>query len=220
VHPLPEVQATVRVRALDACRVVSLVRRMREQQLEPAAVVALGPYDHLEVLVSFEGFAAGVRDQCEAVMALAAELDRSPEALTTADAGAAWCEHAAHRTRGNARVKVAVLPTALPSVVADVLPPLIGALSLGTIVWYPTLGLGFVTGDAEDGDVFAQAVRRARAAASGLGGSLVIHELPVEMRGNVDVWGPPPPAFALMKRVKDRFDPDGRLNPGRFIGGM
>jgi glycolate oxidase FAD binding subunit len=220
VHPLPEAQKTVRIRSLDARRVVTLVRRMRDQQLEPAAVVALGPYADRDVLVSFEGFGAGVRDQCDAVVGLAAELDRTPETLTTVEAVAAWDDHAATRTRGNARVKVAVLPTSLPSVAADVLPPLIGVLSLGATVWYPTLGLGFVTGDVGDGEVFARAVGEARAAMARLGGSLVVHELPAEMRADVDVWGPPPTAFPLMKRVKDRFDPDGRLNPGRFVGGL
>lgn len=31
------------------------------------------------------------------------------------------------------------------------------------------------------------------------------------------VWGPPPPGFAVMQALKDRFDPRNILNPGRFI---
>jgi glycolate oxidase FAD binding subunit len=33
-------------------------------------------------------------------------------------------------------------------------------------------------------------------------------------------WGPLPGSFGLMKRVKDQFDPAGRLSPGRLIGGL
>jgi FAD/FMN-containing dehydrogenase len=29
-----------------------------------------------------------------------------------------------------------------------------------------------------------------------------------------------PPSFAIMERLKRRFDPQGRLNPGRFVGGL
>ncbi len=35
---------------------------------------------------------------------------------------------------------------------------------------------------------------------------------------DVDRWGPP--ALPLMRRVKDQFDPDHRLSPGRFAGGI
>ena len=38
-------------------------------------------------------------------------------------------------------------------------------------------------------------------------------------RQAVDVWGPVP-ALDLMRRVKDQFDPDHRLAPGRFVGGI
>ncbi len=38
-------------------------------------------------------------------------------------------------------------------------------------------------------------------------------------RPAVDVWGPVP-ALDLMRRVKDQFDPDHRLAPGRFVGGI
>ena len=35
----------------------------------------------------------------------------------------------------------------------------------------------------------------------------------------VDTWGPVP-AIDLMRRVKEQFDPERRLAPGRFVGGI
>lgn len=43
---------------------------------------------------------------------------------------------------------------------------------------------------------------------------------PAAVRKQIDVWGPPPSAFQLIRRIKDRFDPNARLNPGRFVGGL
>ncbi len=42
---------------------------------------------------------------------------------------------------------------------------------------------------------------------------------PPEVKAAVDVWGPVP-ALDLMRRVKDQFDPEHRLSPGRFVGGI
>ncbi|MDB5027644.1 MAG: FAD-binding oxidoreductase, partial [Candidatus Eremiobacteraeota bacterium] len=36
----------------------------------------------------------------------------------------------------------------------------------------------------------------------------------------VDAWGPPPASLATMRALKDRFDPQGVLAPGRFVGGI
>jgi glycolate oxidase FAD binding subunit len=43
--------------------------------------------------------------------------------------------------------------------------------------------------------------------------------------GNVDLfyidrWGEPPPATAVMRAIKQQFDPQRLLNPGRFVGGI
>jgi glycolate oxidase FAD binding subunit len=50
-------------------------------------------------------------------------------------------------------------------------------------------------------------------------GSAVLLQAPAELRAAVDAWGPVP-GLALMHRVKDQFDPEHRLAPGRFVGGI
>ncbi len=51
----------------------------------------------------------------------------------------------------------------------------------------------------------------------GAGTSVVVLHAPPAVREAVDVWGPVP-ALALMRAVKDQFDPEHRLAPGRFAG--
>lgn len=51
-------------------------------------------------------------------------------------------------------------------------------------------------------------------------GSLVILSAPPAIKAAVDVWGPVGNTLALMRELKQRFDPKGLLNPGRFVGGI
>ncbi|MEO9171033.1 MAG: FAD-binding oxidoreductase [Candidatus Baltobacteraceae bacterium] len=39
-------------------------------------------------------------------------------------------------------------------------------------------------------------------------------------RSRLQVWGELPPAFEQMRALKQRFDPNRTLNPGRFVGGI
>ena len=49
--------------------------------------------------------------------------------------------------------------------------------------------------------------------------SVVVLTAPPELRGKLDMWGPVP-AAGLMRAVKDQFDPEHRMSPGRFAGGI
>ena len=49
------------------------------------------------------------------------------------------------------------------------------------------------------------------------GGQWVVEALPEEARADWDVF-PGASGLALMRSIKERFDPDAILNPGRFAG--
>ena len=58
-------------------------------------------------------------------------------------------------------------------------------------------------------------LRRDLEAASG---SLMVLKQPAESK--LDCWGTLPDSLPLMREIKRRFDPEGVLNPGRFLGGI
>jgi len=69
--------------------------------------------------------------------------------------------------------------------------------------------------------VVAEVVGRLRAVVSAWGGTVIVQGAPRDVRASVDPWGPvAADAFALMRAIKDTFDPERRLNPGRFVGGL
>ncbi len=51
-------------------------------------------------------------------------------------------------------------------------------------------------------------------------GHAVMFAAPARIKAGVDVWGQAPPGFAIMREIKQQFDPQARLSPGRFVGGL
>jgi len=114
-----------------------------------------------------------------------------------------WAEHSRRASESWARI--AVPKRALRSIL-DALPP-------GSQWWAsPGSGIAHWSFVAE-----AEAVRDVRRAAEKLQGSLVLMAAPREVMTAVGAWGSPPATIEVMRRLKQAFDPDGILNPGRFV---
>ncbi len=52
------------------------------------------------------------------------------------------------------------------------------------------------------------------------GGHALLEWAPLAVKERVAVWDAPGPAARIMKGIKERLDPQGILNPGRFVGGI
>ncbi len=108
--------------------------------------------------------------------------------------------------------QASVLPTDVPRLVEEVdevapgaffeASPLDGSVSM---TW---LGAG-----ADE-----ELVHRIRAVTRRLGGTLIVIGCDTVLKRQIDVFGDAPPAFDLMRRVKQQLDPNGILSPGRFVG--
>ena len=229
LHPLPEAQGTVLFADLDADGVRRVVLALRQAQLEPAAVAALvheGGDDlgvrfdgRFELGVRFEGFEAGVRQQAAKLLELGTREGRGVELLDAGAAAAFWSRHdRAREAPAGFRAKLAALPSELERVANAALGSLFPVLEHPRAVCYPVLGLAFIAGDVRTAGPVVAAVNAAREALPQ--GSVVLHAAPPEVRAAVDVWGPPPAALGLMAAVKQRLDPERRLAPGRFVGGL
>ena len=72
---------------------------------------------------------------------------------------------------------------------------------------------------APDEDARCALARAALTAARALGHATVL-SAPAALRRALDLWGPTPPDFALMQRVKTALDPEGLLLSGRYVGGL
>jgi glycolate oxidase FAD binding subunit len=103
----------------------------------------------------------------------------------------------------------------------DALAPVAGALRGSALVLHPGPGIAFLSGTLDGAEPAAAAIAAARAALAPLGGgALVLSSAPAALRAGVDPWGPPPPALEVMRRLKHELDPEARLAPGRFVGGI
>jgi glycolate oxidase FAD binding subunit len=216
LHPLPEASATVLLEGLDAADVAETVPVLRDLGVEPTALAALGAGDRFALGIRFEGFAPGVSEQVERTLGRAGAGAR----LDAAEEAALWARHDALRAAGDVRAKATFAPASLGAAV-EALRPLTGALRGGALVLHPALGIALVAGTLDDAAAAAAAVSSAREALRPFGnGALVLTAAPPALRALADPWGPPPSGIAVMRRLKHELDPEARLAPGRFVGGI
>ena len=156
----------------------------------PVAPSALEVFSDGRVLARY----TGSRDAVERVVR---------ELGWTAEEQSIWDRHS---TRAPARwARIAAPRTELRRLVED-LPRGAG--------WWASPGVG-VAHWAIASD--ARSVKEVRQRAEAAGGSLVMLAAPDDFLREVGAWGTPPATIEIMRNLKRAFDPEGVLNPGRFV---
>ena len=112
----------------------------------------------------------------------------------------------------------------LPSRLADFVESLDAGPLARAVVVEPGYGSALVHW-CEDGEedvpgAAVAAVAHARKAAARIGGVLVVERRPPASGGTIDPWGDVGKSIAVMRRMKEQYDPGRVLNPGRFVGGI
>ena len=205
LHPVPEVQRWVSVAVHDADEAHTLAQAVLHSQAVPGAIevdrTSDGPG---RLTVKIGGRPEGVEARVQAVRDLLGEasevVDEPPEG---------WGSYPWES--GETGLKLTCVLSGLREVlrVADDVGARVRG-SAGTGVLYAAV--------PEQGDP-GRALEELRAACARHDGTAVVVDGPREVKQSLDVWGPVP-ALALMRRVKDQFDPEHRLAPGRFVGGI
>ncbi|MCW2844711.1 MAG: glcE [Nocardioides sp.] len=209
LHPVPEARRWVSVPVADPAAAQVAVQSVLHSQAVPGAIeVEWGPSGG-RVHVLLEGRPDGVAGRTESVCSLLGDSSAETEEVPAYP----WDVTAAGDDRSTA-LKLTFALSGLAKVLEVVHVTGVRLRgSAGAGVAYAAVAPGTPP------DEVRSVVDALREACAGVGGTLVVVDAPAAVKAAVDVWGPVP-ALDLMRRVKDQFDPDHRLAPGRFVGGI
>jgi len=208
LHPRPTAWCTAIGRTDDPGALVAAGADLAHRPLEAEALDLSWEGDDGAVLARFGGPSADDR----ADTALRALRQAGMDTEATEDDAGLWAGQR-ERQRGPAVLRVSATQDRLGAL-------LVAARDQGArVVARAGLGLAWIALPHAAGDALAAAVRELRAALSP--SPCVLLDAPEQVRTAVDPWGPVDDSqLVLMRRVKARFDPNRRCNPGLFVGGI
>ena len=203
LHPIPPARRVVVTELADSAQAGPLAVALNRSTLTPSAVELVGTAGGPgRLVVVFESIAESVAAQADTARALLGggeSSDYVPDGFGQRPGGPS-----------DVVLRLAHVPTGLPTALAA-LPPATRVVS--------SAATG-VTCAALDADQAAAALPRLREALRPVDGTAVVLRAPDDVRDALDHWGPVGDSLELMRRVKDRFDPERRMSPGRFVGGL
>jgi glycolate oxidase FAD binding subunit len=234
VLPRPEAQALLMF-ACPAAALEALLNKLHESRTRPTCLEALNrraaralrsgsglelPDGPWVLVVGFEDSEASVNWQIQQLIKeLTASGVGSARALAGSAADPLWEAITESTLSGDAvlTLKANLLPgrTAAWLLRADELPE--------ELPLHAHAGSGVVRGHVPAGLTEARAEEMLKGlldeAAAG-GGNLTLPRCPTAWKRGLPVWGRPRNDAALMRRVKEQFDPRRMFNPGRFVEGI
>jgi glycolate oxidase FAD binding subunit len=205
LHPVPEVRRWVSVPVADPQRAHDLAQAVVHGQTVPGALEVDWPADGPGTLtVQYGGKPEGVEDRVGTARSLL-----GGDAGVSEDEPDGWSSYPWRA--GETGLKLTFVLSGLRDVLAATRD--VGAAVRGSA------GTGVVYAALDRADDVPGALERLRSVCARHQGGAVVVDAPADVKRAVDVWGPVP-GLDLMRRVKDQFDPEHRLAPGRFVGGI
>jgi FAD/FMN-containing dehydrogenase len=200
LHPIPAATAFVTCAVDGPEDAHDAVQSVLHSPVAPSAVEYIGPGTVAILLEGVpDGVAARARQSAELLGEKAGISDAAPDG---------WGLY----PEGTTLIDIAAPPSSLRDVLTTI--------GSGVAATWSGSGHGHVGLPPDlSPDEVADVLGRLREVLTRHRGHAVVRYAPEEVRGEIDLWGPVP-AFTLMRRVKDQFDPDHRLSPGRFVGGI
>jgi len=223
LYPLPITSRTVTFTSSDVTSLCKLAVQVIGSTLVPTIVDIFGTTSQGEytMAVRFETGQEAAEAQCTTLLDMTkrASISQDVRTLQRENEEQFWSDmnrQAADSSNSSIMIKASVLPTDIAHWLSQ-LQRVTQHLEL-TTNWRVHAGHGLVFAQLA-GDEFSlmKAVDELRQAAMTKRGSLVVLDAPSSSLQQLDVWGPSS-AIEVMRRIKARFDPNGILNPGRFIG--
>jgi len=231
LHPRPESEAT-RLAVFETMEAAgAFVARLLDSTLEPNRIELLNgpalarldgvPRAPAAVAVSVGSVDAAVRAQ----MATIERLAREAGGTAAPEPSDFWAAYGAMLDEpGRAlTLHVASLPARLVEAMRSI-DRALAATARGeeaVVAGCAALGTLDVMLSVSAAPTAARLVERMRKDLAPLGGHAIVRRAPVELRRQIDPWGPVEPGvMVLMEALRHEFDPRRVLNPGRFVGGL
>ena len=219
LHPIPETSGTVALEVDSPAAAGEAVQSLLHSQLLLSAIELRWSEGSGTLAVLIENMEPAVAAQVETASSLLGAYGE-PRVLDSAGGNELIDSIRRFLEDDEVKLKIGFMPAGLPDVMTAVLG---GAERKGVtarITGHAGNGVTFVglSGGGEEAQIGL--IEELREVLVPRGGSVVVQRAPATLKKRVDAWGPVGSSLLLTRRVKERFDPRGGLNPGRFVGGI
>jgi glycolate oxidase FAD binding subunit len=225
-YPLPERSGTVLVRG-EVEAIATLTQDLMQSTLTPTAFDIWTGLDaaseDLTLALRFQSLTQSVLAQTDRVYKMAQTLSLNAEIIPDGD-DVHWWHNAAATLRESAHpdtvlCQIGIVPASAAVSLAELQQKAAqaGVTLQGRIHASSGVGQLRLRGTEIDCRKLLGTLRSCLAQSEGY---LSLLEAPLTLKKAVDVWGYSGNALAAMRKLKERFDPQGGLNPGRFVGGL
>ena len=214
LHPRPEASRTVAVEVTEPQQAQAAAQAIVHSQVEATAVELHYGENEKLLAVLLESISGGIDAKAETASFL---LKQYGEVRTLSQEEA---DRLGPLTSPQVVLKIGAPPVDLAAVLESVL----GAaerkgLAHPRITGHAGTGVTLVGFSEETEDGAAGFVEEMREIWVRRGGNVTLQRAPLTLKQRVSTWDNGGDYLGLVRRVKEKFDPRGGMNPGRFLGG-